>query len=182
MRERLSAILESLKDPKNQNQIFGGKSMGNHVTMEFNTDSGEVTLSSNDEKVVFDSAQGVVKTDKVEELASSSNTLARSAVQTQWDDLEAQRDLAFKIVYFFIGFICLTFGLLYVYYRMHQADLREEKERKRAGSGSQNEEAFFDFLVGHMDYDLPAPDTKNANPYLAKESGFGARDLEDLAH
>lgn len=36
-----------------------------------------------------------------------------------WDELEMQRDIAFKIMYFFIIFIVMTFGLLYLYYRMN---------------------------------------------------------------
>ena len=36
----------------------------------------------------------------------------------KWQDMEMQRDIAFKIVYFFIGFIIFTFGLLYAYYKV----------------------------------------------------------------
>lgn len=38
----------------------------------------------------------------------------------EWNDLEAQRDIAFKIMYFFIIFILATFSLLYAYFRMYQ--------------------------------------------------------------
>jgi hypothetical protein len=41
-----------------------------------------------------------------------------------WEDIEKQREVAFKIVYFFIGFIALTFGLLYAYYKV---DKREQE-------------------------------------------------------
>ena len=35
-------------------------------------------------------------------------------------DLEQQRDMAFKIMEFMIGFIIVTFGLLYLFFRMTQ--------------------------------------------------------------
>ena len=50
------------------------------------------------------------------------------------DDLEMQRDVAFKIMYFFIAFVAATFGLLYVYFKMNQKAeedaLREEQRRQ----------------------------------------------------
>ena len=45
------------------------------------------------------------------------------------DELDMQRDIAFKIVYFFIVFIVATFGLLYAYFQMNKKEL-EEEERK----------------------------------------------------
>jgi len=44
----------------------------------------------------------------------------------EWQDMEMQRDIAFKIVYFFIGFIAMTFGLLYAYYKIDQKAQEEE--------------------------------------------------------
>ena len=40
----------------------------------------------------------------------------------EWAQLEEQRDLAYKIVYFFLVLIVATFGLLYVYYKMDQKE------------------------------------------------------------
>ena len=36
----------------------------------------------------------------------------------EWENMEMQRDIAFKIMYFFIAFIIATFGLLYTYFKM----------------------------------------------------------------
>ena len=47
-------------------------------------------------------------------------------------DLEQQRDLAFKIMEFMIGFIIVTFGLLFVFFRMTQ-EQSERESRKAAG-------------------------------------------------
>lgn len=41
-----------------------------------------------------------------------------TADQREWDNMEMQRDVAFKIMYFFIVFIIATFGLLYTYFKM----------------------------------------------------------------
>ncbi len=38
----------------------------------------------------------------------------QSGMSTDWD---AQRDIAFNIMYFFIAFIAATFSLLYVYFK-----------------------------------------------------------------
>jgi hypothetical protein len=36
--------------------------------------------------------------------------------------MEMQRDVAFKIIYFFILFIIATFGLLYAYFKMSKKE------------------------------------------------------------
>ena len=61
-----------------------------------------------------------------------------------------QRDIAFKIMYFFIIFIVMTFGLLYLYYRMNQQAAKEDRE-KRGQKNSANDTTFFDFLAGQME-------------------------------
>lgn len=75
-------------------------------------------------------------------------------VDTDFDNLENQRDLAFKIVYFFIMFIIATFGLLYAYFRMdkkEQEKLNREKRAKGTFFGDIDDRTFFDFLAGHVD-------------------------------
>lgn len=44
----------------------------------------------------------------------------------EWAQLEEQRDLAYKIVYFFLVLIVFTFGLLYVYYKMDQKEQQKD--------------------------------------------------------
>lgn len=61
------------------------------------------------------------------------------------EELEEQRDIAFKVVFFFVSFIAVCFGLLYVYHRMQQASIDKEEEKQN----------FFDFLAGQIDEDYP---------------------------
>jgi len=51
--------------------------------------------------------------------------------------METQRDIAFKIIYFFIIFILATFGLLYLYYKM------DKKEREQEDRDARTKGAFF---------------------------------------
>jgi hypothetical protein len=53
--------------------------------------------------------------------------------QREWDEIELQRDIAFKIMYFFIAFVFATFGLLYIYFKMHQK-AKEDAIAARTGS------------------------------------------------
>jgi formate-dependent phosphoribosylglycinamide formyltransferase (GAR transformylase) len=62
------------------------------------------------------------------------------------EELERQKEIAFKVVFFFIGFICFTFFLLYLYHRMVQQSLNAEEQKQ----------SFFDFLAGQIDEDYPA--------------------------
>lgn len=52
--------------------------------------------------------------------SQSSNTENMSEEEAQkirnWEELDAQRDIAFKVMYFFIVFIIGTFGLLFAYF------------------------------------------------------------------
>lgn len=74
----------------------------------------------------------------------------------EWDDMdmEQQREIAFKIVYFFIAFVFMTFGLLYLYYKIDQKEQEKEERNKRAKGifyGDVNQKTFFDFLAGQVD-------------------------------
>lgn len=55
-----------------------------------------------------------------------------TADQRDWENMEMQRDVAFKIMYFFIVFIIATFGLLYTYFKMSQK-VEEDARREEAG-------------------------------------------------
>lgn len=86
--------------------------------------------------------------------ASANTTVAASSsssITANWDDMEMQRDVAFKIVYFFILFIIATFGLLYAYFKMSQKENMEKERKARAKSifyGEPSQQTFFDFLAG----------------------------------
>ena len=70
------------------------------------------------------------------------------------EEVEMQRDIAFKIVYFFIAFIIMTFGLLYAYYKVDQKEQeREQREKRTKGIffDEPNQKTFFDFLAGNLD-------------------------------
>ena len=76
---------------------------------------------------------------------------ASAATTPEWDDAETQRDLAFKIVYFFIALIILTFGLLYTYFKMDQKEQEQDAREKRSKGvffGDVDNKTFFDFLAG----------------------------------
>ena len=66
----------------------------------------------------------VVDVDVVTKEESASDG---SAPAMDWESLDMQRDMAFKIVYFFIVFIVATFGLLYAYFQMNKKELEEEE-------------------------------------------------------
>ena len=44
--------------------------------------------------------------------------------------IEEQREVAFKVVFFFIGLIAASFGVLYVYHKMTQANVKSEREKQ----------------------------------------------------
>lgn len=116
-----------------------------------------------------------------------------------WEELDAQRDVAFKVMYFFIVFIIGTFGLLFAYFQMSQQQEQEEREKRGEQKAKGTEHTFFDFLAGQME------DTENynVNPYARSTqpntsyndngsvsvsinshrdgSGFGSGNLESLA-
>jgi len=51
-------------------------------------------------------------------LKVNKDTKVSPADEKEWNEMEKQRDVAFKIMYFFIVFIIATFGLLYTYFKM----------------------------------------------------------------
>jgi hypothetical protein len=69
-------------------------------------------------------------------------------------DMEEQREIAFRIVYFFIVFIFMTFGLLFCYFKAEQKQIAQEEREKRAKGvfyGEANQNTFYDFLSGQID-------------------------------
>ena len=87
------------------------------------------------------------------------------AITDEWNDLEKQRDLAFKIMYFFMAFMMCTFGLLYTFFKMtqseeHQAEIKKQKlMRESANAMSQD----FLNLPGSLD-----DECNTINPYQKK--------------
>jgi hypothetical protein len=63
-------------------------------------------------------------------------------------------------MYFFIAFVFATFGLLYIYFKMHQK-AKEDAAASRTGhldhklgkftNRGEQKDTFFDFLAGQMD-------------------------------
>lgn len=104
-----------------------------------------------------------------------------------------QRDVAFKIVYFFILFIIGTFGLLYAYFKMSKKESLEDQRKARAKGiffGEPSQQTFFDFLSGQNDpessfsSDTPAfvKTTAKANEEQRMESssGFGEHNIQNI--
>lgn len=92
---------------------------------------------------------------------------ALTGAPDQWEDLEVQRDLAFKIMYFFIVFIIATLGLLYAFFKMTQKSEQEAAMRKGAKAQRERdqESTFMDFLAGRLD-----EDTNVVNAYAQKQA------------
>ena len=91
-----------------------------------------------------------------------------SILQSEWDEAEAQRDIAFKIMYFFIAFILCTFSMLYAYFRMVQQSEIEARQARRAKGPmddknvpmTERESSFADFMTGQFDTNYIV------NPYM----------------
>jgi hypothetical protein len=96
----------------------------------YSTTERVVEKSVDPKTLIFDATIDVPK-----ELLQNNGPFATSPVETkeqkayadmtpeeqrEWDEIEMQRDIAFKIMYFFIAFVFATFGLLYIYFKMHQ--------------------------------------------------------------
>ena len=86
--------------------------------------------------------------------ASSSANVSESSMSSMppmtWEEIEMQRDVAFKVINFFIGFIIATFGLLYAYCRMSKKESLEQERKARAKNifyGEPTQQTFFDFLA-----------------------------------
>jgi len=102
------------------------------------------------EVVVAQPVQNTVTEEKAPE------TVPTTFEGIDWEsmDMEQQREIAFKIVYFFIAFVMMTFGLLFLYYKLDQKEQAKEERTKRAKGifyGDVNQKTFFDFLAGQVD-------------------------------
>lgn len=94
-------------------------------------------------------------------------------LQQEWDEAEAQRDIAFKIMYFFIAFILATFSLLYAYFRMvQQSEMEARMARRNKGLMDdknvplqERETSFADFMTGQFDVNYIV------NPYMRNVAG-----------
>jgi len=92
--------------------------------------------------------------DKASYTTNVTPTQIEKPIDSEFDNLENQRDLAFKIVYFFIMFIIATFGLLFAYFKMDQKEQEKTNREKRAKGtffGDIDDRTFFDFLAGQVD-------------------------------
>lgn len=105
---------------------------------------------SNEEAAVETTA---VQEDKPAEISNAEpqseqkETATATPKMTQQEEFEAQRDIAFKVVFFFTSFIVFCFGMLYVYHRMQQAALPESEKKTN----------FFEFLTGDYDDNEASP-------------------------
>jgi len=96
----------------------------------------------------------VAPADKASYTTNVTPAQIEAPIDPEFDNLENQRDLAFKIVYFFIMFIIATFGLLFAYFKMDQKEQEKTNREKRAKGtffGEIDDRTFFDFLAGQVD-------------------------------
>lgn len=127
--------------------------------------------------------------DTVVTAIEADSTSEQGAASTNWDSLDMQRDMAFKIVYFFIVFIIATFGLLYAYFQMNKKEMEEEEQRNQTKHSVRNknfgqgqDHTFFDFLAGNVDNESNLYAKKEENVSTAsnsvrnhrQDSGFGS--------
>lgn len=75
-----------------------------------------------------------------------------------WDEAEAQRDIAFKVMYFFITLVIITFGVLYAYFSMVQKAENAARQMRKGAKGTLDDQStegremtFADFLSGQTD-------------------------------
>jgi ATP-dependent Zn protease len=87
---------------------------GEVAQYEQGTETTTTTQNNDEEQTSTPATVVVVETD-----SSLPNQLTP-------EELERQKEIAFKVVFFFIGFICFTFFLLYLYHRMVQNSLNAE--------------------------------------------------------
>ena len=93
------------------------------------------------------------------------------SIDEQMQDIEKQRDIAFKIMFFFISFMLCTFAALYGIFR-HVENNRQEavlkqgiKNQRVISPQDQQKRTFMDFIVGNLD-----DDSMVINPY-ARSTG-----------
>merc|ERR1712060_458673 len=64
----------------------------------------------------------------------SGSNFAEGGIEAEDDmkvlTIEEQREVAFKVVFFFIGLIAASFGVLYIYHRMTQANIKSVREKQ----------------------------------------------------
>jgi lipopolysaccharide export LptBFGC system permease protein LptF len=89
----------------------------------------------------------VIVADIIEDEKTIIETLVpkSSSKLTQEEEFQMQRQVALKVVFFFVSFIFVCFGLLYLYHRIQQASIPQRVETK------QN---FFEFLAGSVEEDV----------------------------
>lgn len=162
-----------MKDLKNENtlkQLWGDLASGesvNKIQVNFDTSSGQIVVSGQGHQwqntavpapAVVEAPQAVKEEVDLPLTPASvaSTPEAEAPKPTIVDPVEMQKEkeMAFKILYFFCGFTVLTYVLLYVFYRLdkqEQAKEIREKRQKNLFYGEVNQQAFFDFLATSVD-------------------------------
>lgn len=118
-------------------------------------------------------------TENHESSASSQMT------QAEWDEAEVQRDIAFKIMYFFIALVIITFMTLYAYFSMvSTADAQARAARARRNKGLMDDKSpeakqanFVDFLSGSFDANYVVNPNARMNVSTAVKAGATAVSL-----
>ena len=102
-------------------------------------------------KTSASSGSSVVETEPVEDEEASSTS---SVAPMTWEEIEMQRDVAFKVINFFIVFIIGTFGLIYAYFKLSKKEKLEQERQARAKNiffGEADQGTFFDFLASQSE-------------------------------
>ena len=110
-----------------------------------------------------------------------------SVLELEWNEAEAQRDIAFKIMYFFIALVIVTFLTLYAYFTIVQKSEQQARARamrKKQGlmdddvAAPMESTSFVDFLSGSFDAnEIAQPRTapRVLNPTMKSAVNTGAQ-------
>lgn len=94
--------------------------------------------------------------------------------EEEWTQLEKQRDLAHKIVQFFIVLIVAAFGLLYKYYKMDQKEKKQESREKR------EKYVFFGEMEKTPNFDFLKHSKDPKGPQRQKQLDDARKELQDI--
>lgn len=143
-------------------------------------------LAGENATAAIEKAEEVVAEKLAEVPANATENLESSATgqmtQAEWDEAEVQRDIAFKIMYFFIALVLITFMTLYAYFSMvSTADAQARAARARRNKGLMDDKSpeakqanFVDFLSGSFDADYVVNPNARMNMSNAVKAGATA--------
>ncbi|CDW72422.1 UNKNOWN [Stylonychia lemnae] len=127
------------------------------MNMEFKKEETGIDSEKQSPVVVTDEQQSektgeiIVTSDEDQLKQKDLSVPADQSKLTEQEQFEIQREVAFKVVMFFITFIILCFALLYVYHRIQQASHPEQSKMNLQVSPQFKLIYSFDFIAGELE-------------------------------